>query len=142
MVRRQELAVIARGASVSKTWLKMIGTTKSPCPDFWTENHVSFRKGKPRGIQPGDHMVLYAVGRKKRLFALAEVTSEVYENGQEEWRYQVDVNYIVNLPVKSGVSIDQISTKRDLIGPIQWGSSYIELEREEYDQAVALLRAA
>jgi hypothetical protein len=127
---------------MSKTWLKMIGTTVKPCADSWTDNHVHFRKNKPGGIHPGDHLILYAVGRKKRVFALAEVTSEVYENGQEEWCYQMDVNYIVNLPVKSGVSIDKISTERDLIGPIQWGSSYIELEPKEYDQAVALLRAA
>lgn len=127
---------------MSKAWLKMIGTTEKPCPDSWTHNYVHFRKDKPCGIHPGDHMVLYAVGRKKRMFALAEVTSDVYDNGQEEWCYQMDVKYAVNLPVKSGVSIDQISTKRDLVGPIQWGSSYIEIEPEEYDQAVTLLSAA
>ena len=126
-----------------KFWLKMIGTTDGPCPDTWTDNHVHFRKDKPCGIHPGDHMILYAVGRRKQVFALAEVTSDVYENGQEEWRYQMDVSYAINLPVESGVSIDRISSsKRDLVGPIQWGSSFFELEPEEYERAVALLRAA
>ncbi len=127
---------------MSKSWLKMIGTSDKPCAETWTENHVHFRKDKPSGIHPGDRMVLYAVGRKKKIFALAEVASNVYENGQPEWRYQVDVNYSVNLPVQAGVSIDRINTDRDLVGPIQWGSSYIELQPEEYEQAAALLHAA
>src|SRR5262245_40668505 len=121
---------------MSKSWLKMIGTADSPCPDTWTDHHVHFRKDKPCGIRRGDHMVLYAVGRKKQVFALAEVTGEAYENGQPEWCYQMDVRYIINLPVTYGVSIDQISTtQRDLVGPIQWGSSYIELLPEEYVRA-------
>jgi hypothetical protein len=127
---------------MSKSWLKMIGTSDKPCPATWTENHVHFRKDKPSGIRPGDRMVLYAVGRKKQIFALAEVTSDVYENGQPEWRFQMDVSYSLNLPIQSGVSIDTIKTGRDLVGPIQWGASYIELQPEEYDQAAALLRAA
>jgi hypothetical protein len=126
---------------MSKAWLKMIGTSEKPCPDSWEHAHVHF-KYKPRDIHPGDHMVLYAVGRKKKLFALAEVTSEAYENGEEEWCYQMDVNYLVNLRVEAGVSIDQITTQRNLIGPIQRGSSYIELEPEEYRQAAELVRAA
>jgi hypothetical protein len=121
----------------------MIGTTEKPCPEAWTQNCVHFRRDKPKGINKGDRMVLYAVGRKKQVFALAEVTSEVYENGQQEWRFQMDVRYIVNLPVKSGIPIEQISAAgRDLVRPIQWGSSYIELLAEEYERAAALLHTA
>lgn len=128
---------------MSKSWLKMIGTTKKPCADAWTHCHVHFRKAKPGNIEPGDHLVLYAVGRGKRVFAVAEVTSGVYDNGQSEWRYQMDVRYIVNLPVESGVSIERISgPERDLVGPIQRGSSYIELHPDEYERAVTLLREA
>ena len=125
---------------MSKAWLKMIGTSDKPCPETWTENHVHFGKGKPSGIFPGDRMVLYAVGREKHIFSLAEVTSDVYENRQPEWRYQMDVNYGVNLPVQSGVSIYRINTGRDLVGPIIWGSSYVELHSEEYEQAAVLLQ--
>jgi RNA polymerase sigma factor (sigma-70 family) len=112
---------------MSESWLKIIGTSDKPCPETWTKNHVHFRKDKPSGIRSGDRIVLYAVARQKQIFALAEVTSDVYEIGQPEWRYQMDVNYSVNLPVQSGVSIDRI-TGRDLVGPIIWGSSYVELQ--------------
>jgi hypothetical protein len=55
----------------------------------------------------------------------------------------MDVSYIINLPVKCGVSIDQVSTpQRDLVGPIQWGTSYLELTSEEYEHAVTLLCSA
>ena len=127
---------------MSKYWLKMIGTAESRCPDVWTENHVYFRKAKPTTIHAGDRMILYAVGRRKRVFAVAVVTSEAYENSHTQWRYQMNVDYVINLPVKSGVSIDSIHTERNLVGSIQHGSSYIELLPQEYEQAEALLRAA
>ena len=38
---------------MSKSWLKMLGTSDEPCPETWTDNHVHFRKDKPSRIQWG-----------------------------------------------------------------------------------------
>jgi hypothetical protein len=93
------------------------------------------------GIRSGDHMVLYAVGSGKRIFALARVTSEVHEGDDPAWPFRVSISYLVNRPVSSGVTIDQICT-RNLVGAIQHGASYIELTAEEYNRAGALLGTA
>ena len=95
---------------MSKSWLKMIYSSQPPCPEYYTRSYVHFRKCKPRSIHLGDLMVLYACGGSKRLFALAEVTSEVYENGETDWPYQVEIKYIVNLPISSGVPIKRVNT--------------------------------
>ncbi len=128
---------------MSRFWLKMIGNHERPCPEYYTKDWVESRRRMHR-IRPGDHMILYAVCASKRVFALAHVTSEVHPSGNPDWPYQVDISYLVNLPVSSGVSINDISTsERDLVRPIQWGASYIELRPKEfYEQAAALLRVA
>ena len=126
---------------MSKSWLKMIYSSDYPCPEMYERNHVQFRKHKPR-IHRGDNMILYACGGKKRIFALAEVTGEVYENGQEDWPYQLDIKYMVNLPVSSGVHLDEISTPdRDLLRSIR-RRSYIQLQPEEYARAARKLEEA
>jgi hypothetical protein len=85
-------------------------------------------------------MVLYAVGGSKRVFALAEVKGEVYDTGDQGWPYRVDVSYLVNLPVSSGVHIDEVSTtERDLLCAIR-RASHIELRPEEYQRADTKLR--
>ena len=128
---------------MTRFWLKLIYSSKHPCPETYERSYVHFRKGKPRRIHRGDRMVVYACGGSKHVFALADVTGEVYVNGQEDWPYQVDISYLVKLPVSSGVSINDISTsERNLVRPIQWGASYIELRPEEYERAAALLRVA
>ena len=119
----------------------MIGTTENPCPESWTHGHVDFVR-KPRRVRPGDHMVLYAVGGAKRVFAIAEVMSEPYASGEIRWPFRVNVSYPVNLPVSSGVHIDQVSTpKRDLRRSIR-RASYIELHPEEYQRAATRLQQA
>jgi hypothetical protein len=126
---------------MSKFWLKMIGTTERRCPEHYTREWADSRR-RMRRIQVGDHMVLYAVGAGKRVFALARVTEAVHDSGNPDWPYRVTISYLVNLPVSSGVSVDKISTERDLIRPIQRGASYVELSSEEYERAAALLQAA
>jgi hypothetical protein len=82
------------------------------------------------------------VGGSKRVFADAEVTSEVYDSDYERWPYRVNVKYTVNLPVSSGVDIDKVSSpERNLLGSIRQGS-YFRLRPEEYARAAGLLRAA
>ena len=127
---------------MSRSWLKLIGTTERPCPESYIRTHADSRR-RMRRIRPGDWMVLYAVGAGKRVFALAEVTTAAYESGLPNWPYRVDLRYEVNLAVSDGVSLDEISTAtRDLVRPIQRGSSYIELTPEEFERAATLLRQA
>jgi hypothetical protein len=127
---------------MSECWLKMIGTTEGPCPEHYTVTYADFAR-RPRRIRPGDRMVLYAVGRRKQVFALAQVTSEVYASGWERWPYRLDINYSLNLPVSSGVNIEQVNTsKRDLLRPIRRQASYFELDPDEYERAARKLREA
>jgi hypothetical protein len=125
-------------------WLKMIGMTEDPARGRYKWNFVDFAKNRrPRRIQPGDYVVLYAVGGSKHVFARAEVTSEVYEGGHEErFPYRVNVNYLVNLDVSDGVHIDEISTgERDLVSSLK-RASVIELRPEEYERAATKLQKA
>jgi hypothetical protein len=127
---------------MSRSWLKLIGTTERPCPECYESCHADSRRRMHR-IRPGDRMVLYAVGRGKRVFALATVSRAAYDSGRADWPYRVDLSYEVNLPVAAGVSIDEVSTAaRDLVRPIQRGASYIELTPEEFERAAARLRQA
>jgi hypothetical protein len=89
-------------------------------------------------------MVLYAVGGSKSVFALVEVTSEVYERSEwPQWPHSMDVRYLVNLPVSQGVHINEISTpKRDLLRAVRAGRSYLRLTPDEYERAVSKLNAA
>ena len=84
-------------------------------------------------------MILYAVGRGNRLFAIAHVTREARSSGNPNWPHRVDIGYDILLPVCDGVTIDNVATERNLIGSIQRGKSYIELRQSKYEQAVALL---
>lgn len=124
-------------------WLKLIGTHQQPWLGNYDRDYVESQLNM-NGIRPGDHMILYAVGTGGRIFALAEVTSEAYPSpsGETDWPYRVDIECIVNLPASCGVPIVSINTPRNLIGPIQMGSSYFSLSQSEYEQAVVLLQAA
>ncbi len=136
----------AAHARSARYFLKLVGTSADPCREGYTRSYVDFApKYRPdRRIRPGDHMVLYAVGGSKRVFALAEVTSEVYPSGDEDWPRRLDIKYKINLPVSSGVPIDGLDppgSKRVLSGAIPQ-ACYFELSREEYELAAAKLREA
>jgi hypothetical protein len=121
-------------------WLKMIGTTEKPCPDVYERDHVDF-PDEPRDVQKGDQLVLYAVGRRTRVFAIARVTSEPYAGEHERFPFRVDIEYSINLPVLSGVPLREISSRKELVGAIQWGNSLLSLQQDEFDRAVTLLSA-
>jgi hypothetical protein len=56
--------------SMSRAWLKVIGESKHP-RERYEETFIGFpQKRRPRDIHVGDHMVLYAVGGSKNVFAL------------------------------------------------------------------------
>ena len=128
-----------RRDAMSRLWLKMVGTTESPCPESYVRDHVDFVRN-PRRVCPGDHLVFYAVGGKKRIFAIASVESAPYESGQKRWPYRVKVAYLMNLPVSAGVHLDEVSTsRRDLLRSVG-RQSYIELRPEEYTRAARRLQ--
>ena len=122
------------------TWLKMIGTTENPCREGYDRDHVDFTK-EPGDLHKDDQLVLYAVGSGTRVFAVARVTSEPYASGVERFPFRVNIEYSINLPVQSGVSVREISSREDLVGAIRWGHSYLSLQQDEFDRAVALLSA-
>ncbi|MDX6693823.1 MAG: hypothetical protein QOF02_1426 [Blastocatellia bacterium] len=131
---------------MSGLWLKMIGPTQEACPEPYERSYVDFSR-RPARVHSGDHMILYAVGRQNRVFAIAEVKSEVYqasgnpdENGR--WPYRVDIEYLEKMPASKGVHINEVSTPhRDLLRSLRQ-QSYISLSREEYERAATRLQEA
>jgi len=133
------------------TWLKLIGCSKNPITDppfygVYSHNHVGFRKERKPGIRMGDRIFLYAPGGSKRIFALAEAISnpevdvdyDPQEYGSCQWK--IRVRYLINLPVTSGIHIDEISTdQRDLTLSIQ-RQSHIKLFPAEYEGAFRKLQ--
>jgi hypothetical protein len=125
---------------MSRFWLKMIGTHEIRCLPDYHENYVDSRQPM-NNFQPDDWVILYAVGRGKRLFAHARVTSAAHDSGNPDWPHRVNISYDQGFPlnVDDGVAIDDLLVQKHL-GAIQHGASYIELDWLEYGQAVAELR--
>jgi hypothetical protein len=126
-------------SSMSAYWLKIIGTSEGPCPGTYAVEHADFKK-KPRHMQSGDLMVLYAVGGWKCVFAIAQVDGPFYASGVERWPFRVKIKYLVNLPVSSGVSIEKVNDERDLCLSLR-RRSFLELSAKEYENAATKLRA-
>lgn len=121
-------------------FLKLIGSTENPCPELYAKNYADFSR-RPRQVKLGDHLVLYAAGGRKRVFAIAEVTSGVYAADYDgRWPYRMDIRYLVNMPASEGVHIDEVSTmERNLLRSVG-RQSYLKLSPEEYNRAVAKLQ--
>ncbi len=134
-------------------WLKLIGSAKSPITDAlfhgdYTAEYVGFRRANKPGIRAGDHLFLYAPGGSRRIFALAEAIRDPerdpnYDPNQEgSCRWKIPVHYLINLPVASGILIDDIiSGQRDLTHALRQ-ASHIKLLPEESDTAQRKLEAA
>ena len=134
-----------------RTWLKLIGSVKEPITGYpyygkYDTGLVGFRKNRKPSVRLGDHLFLYAPGGSKRIFALAEVTSDPehdtgydpQEEGSTFWR--VHVRYVISLAVESGIHIDEITThRRNLLKSIQ-RQSHIELLPEESELAYSKLQ--
>jgi len=128
---------------MNTNWLKPIGTVELPWPNipYDDRGYVNFRGNRPRQIHPGDRMVLYAVGGWKCIFGLVEVTGEVEDSGEDEWRYLVKVRIITNMCPSDGVPINEVNTlQRDLLDSIRARHAYIKLSPEEFELAVTKLR--
>ena len=134
-----------------QTWLKLIGSTDKPITEDpyygkYDETYVGFRKATKPSIRSGDILFLYAPGGSKRIFALTQATSDPKPNPkfdpQKEGNcfWNVNVRYLINLPVDSGIHIDEIGTnKRNLSKSIQ-RQSHIRLLPEENELADSKLR--
>jgi hypothetical protein len=132
-------------------WLKLIGSGKKPITEHpfygnYNREHVGFRKAKKPGIRMGDYLFLYAAGGSKRIFALVEAIGDPeYDinhdpRDEESCRWKLNVRYLINLPVASGVHIDEVCTgQRDLTDSIR-RASHIKLGPEECQLAFSKLQ--
>src|SRR4051812_33497019 len=81
-------------------WLKAVGHARGPLPAAWLADerwHTRLtRTGFPRRprIVPGDRLILYA-SVWKRVFGVAEVTSEVRPSGHERWPFEVEMEALL-----------------------------------------------
>ena len=138
--------------SVMTDWLKLIGSYKEPitAPPFngrYTQDYVEFRKkSKPR-IEVGDRLFLYAPGGSRRIFALAEavgnpepIPEPSSKPGSCHWKIPVRYVENLNLPVASGILIDDVISHRKVKLTKAFGQkSHIELRLEEIESAYHLL---
>ena len=132
-------------------WLKLIGSgtvpiTGDPFYGNFQEEHIGFRKTNRPSIQAGDHLFLYAPGGSKRIFALVEAVGDPeydskYDPQKEGSCYwKLSIRYLINLPVDSGIHIDEIRTnQRDLLKSIQ-RQSHIKLLPDESELAFSKLQ--
>ncbi len=131
-------------------WLKLIGCSKIPItgPPFngqYDKTTIGFRKAHKPSIRAGDKLFLYAPGGSKRIFALAEATSDPERNTSydpEEYgscQWKLNIRYLINLPVDSGLHINEIDIERDLAKSITQ-KSHIRLSPEEYELTDEKLR--
>jgi hypothetical protein len=132
-------------------WLKLVGSGKVPITEhpfygIYSGEEVGFRKTRTPSIRAGDQLFLYAPGGSKRIFALAEATTDPqYDNSYDPQRegscfWVVKLRFLINLPVNSGIHIDEITTsQRNLSKSIQ-RQSHIRLLPEEGELAFSKLQ--
>jgi hypothetical protein len=124
-------------------WIKLIGSSEKPIAEhpfygFFNEEYVGFRKARMSGIRKGDQLFLYAPGGSRSIFALAEAIADPehdikYDPKEEgSCRWKLHIRYLTNLPVASGISIDEVSSgQRSLTHSVRQ-QSHIRLSPEEY----------
>jgi hypothetical protein len=119
-------------------WVKTIGHARWSLPDDWMSEPGSLERlrstGFPRRprIAPGDRLVYYAAGWR-RVFAAVEATGEPYAVEHPRWRWRVDVEALLAVPLLSnappveaaGVAARSMSQQ-----------SHISLDGDRYARAV------
>jgi len=132
-------------------WLKLIGSAKKPitAPPHngnFNEEYVGFRKARMPAIRKGDHLFLYAPGGSRSIFALAEAMddpehdNDYNPNVEGSCRWKLRVCYRINLPVASGILIDEVSSRHRNLAHSVRQQSHIKLSPEEYKLADSKLR--
>ncbi len=127
-----------------QAWIKLIGSSDKPITEHpfygnYKQEYIGFRKSNRPGIRKDDQMFLYAPGGSKSIFALAEAVADPehdpdyspVKDGSCRWR--IRVRYIFNLPVDSGISIDEISKGSRNITRSICQQSHIRLLPDEYE---------
>jgi hypothetical protein len=134
-----------------QTWLKLVGSSTVPITGYpfygnMYGEYIGFRKTRKPSIRMGDQLFIYAPGGSKRIFALAEAVGDPeYDSNydpQEEGScyWKLNIRYLINLPVNSGIHIDEIRTsQRNLLKSIQ-RQSHIKLLSEESELALSKLQ--
>lgn len=134
-----------------QTWLKLIGSgtvpiTGHPWYGNYKESYIGFRKRNKPSIRMGDDLFLYAPGGSMRIFALAKATSDPeydtdYDPEKEGSCYwKLYIEYEINLPVNSGIYIDEISTSSRKLSKSVQQQSHIRLLPEEVELAHSTLQ--
>lgn len=132
-------------------WLKLVGSSTVPITEHpfygrMVGEYIGFRKTRKPSIRTGDQLFIYAPGGSKRIFALAEAVGDPeydsnynpQEKGSCYWK--LNIRYLINLPVDSGIHIDEIRTsRRNLLKSIQ-RQSHIKLLPEESELALSKLQ--
>jgi hypothetical protein len=132
-------------------WLKLIGSSDKPITEHpfygnFNAEYIGFRKARMPGIRMGDHLLLYAPGGSRSIFALAEAVADP-ENDDDynpmevgSCRWKLRVQYLINLSVASGVPIDEVNSgHRNLTHSVRQ-QSHIKLTPEEYKLAYSKLQ--
>lgn len=128
-----------------QAWLKLIGSTDNPV-NGWNEEYIGFRKSQKPGIRMGDQVLLYAPGGSRRIFALAVAVGDpepdpdysLHVNGSCLWRLRV--RYLINLPVDSGIFIEEANAGTCNLAHSVRQQSHIRLSSDEYELACSKLR--
>ena len=133
------------------TWMKSIGSADRPITDpphngNWKGEAIGFRRDQTPGVRKGDHLILYAPGGSKKIFGLAEVTTDPvpdpnynrHEHGATPWKVSLAYPRGIIMPVAHGVSIDDVKLSRDLTLSIR-RRSHIKLKTEEYEKILGML---
>ena len=132
-----------------RTWLKLIGSAENPItePPYngnYNGEPIGFRKKAKPGIRIGDHLFLYAPGGTRRRSALVEVISDPQpisnpqpkKKGDCHWT--INVKLLINLPVTSGILINEVSSDRNLSLSVRQ-ASHFKLSPREYQSAYSKL---
>lgn len=133
-------------------WLKLIGSSDKPITEHpfygnFKEDYIGFRKARMPGIRMGDHLFLYAPGGSRSIFALAEAAANPENdsnyNPKEDGscRWKLHIRYLINLPVASGILIDEVSSEQRKLTKSICQQSHIKLSPEEYKLAYSKLQA-
>lgn len=133
--------------------MKSIGSAKKPITEApfhgeYSAEQVGFRKAGEPSVRSGDRLFLYAPGGSRRIFALAEAVGDPEHdpnynpNEEGSCRWKLAVRYLpnLNLPVASGILIDDVISHRKVRLTKSTGQkSHIELHLEESESAYHLL---
>ena len=132
------------------TWLKIIGShrkpiTEAPFHGNYAGEHIGFRKDNRPSIRTGDRLFLYASGGSRRIFALVEAVGDPerdpnYNRNEEgSCRWRLRVHFLINLPVASGILIDEVTSHHRKLAKSIGQASHIELYPEESESAYRAL---